>query len=458
MKTHIHILAILFLTLFIIPQLAAAEPPLSESQVFEWWDDGLITPNQANEILSQLDLGNYEEACIMAQVYAQESCEVEPPAKKAKTPRKKSRSPKQQGSAKDKRRTSLLNPHANISYRMRLDSTGAYEKSSKSLQFGFYKFSFHLGTIRTLSYHSDGYEAHFGNFSTRELHNSIPLDTLFGTAFTFPIKQFAFSVALDTSKIFGGGAHFNFSENRNMSLQFFHGSDNTLQLQTASELGQISAWWILGQKTPLVKILLGDKSANLSWNIAAYIHGDSLPSTASLGKSIQKSRLWATQAITMALPFKSKLSINTRIINPLHTDSISGRIKISAESGPPLLHGTFYVTCLETAENCDNTDWKIAATSANLPFQFSISSKFRHTPDGFKTPRLEAGATFQNKNGRFQLSVVLPKSSPAKELQIRNQVKVESKFLSLGFSAFFKKTNSSKFAPSHAQLQTNVKF
>lgn len=469
MKTFIHTFTLFFLVVLAVPPHSFAGQQLGESQIFEWWDDGLITAEQANEILSQLDFGNIEEACIMAQVYAQETCEIETQTtvkkrskgKNKKRERHTDKSTKSSSSItadSQQHRASLWHPHGRISYRMRLDSAGTYENSSKSLQLDFYKFSLHLGTSRTLRYSDGGYEAFFGNYSSRELHSHFPLDTLFGAAFTFPVKRFAFGFSLDTSKIIGGEARFNFNESRNMSFQFFHGSDNTLQLQTATELGQISAWWILGQKMPLIKILLSDKSPTFSWNIAAYIHGDSIPSIANLSKSIQKSRLWATQAATATLPFKTKISINMRIINPLHSDSISGRFKISAESGPSLLHGSFYATCLEAQENCDNTDWKIALISTKAPFQLSASSKIRHTPNGFKAPRLSAEATFHNKNSLFRLSFVFPKASPSKALQIRNQVKIESQFLSLGLSATLKKDGSSKLFPSHAQLQANVKF
>ena len=70
------------------PQIHAQEAPqapFDEALVFEWWDDGIITPEEADEILSRLEEGNYDEACLLAEVYAQEPCA--PP--KPKSPRKK---------------------------------------------------------------------------------------------------------------------------------------------------------------------------------------------------------------------------------------------------------------------------------------------------------------------------------------------------------------------------------
>ena len=58
---------------FFCPLVAWAE--ITESQVFEWWDDGIITAEEADEMLQLLEDGNGLEACVLAEVYAQEECE-----------------------------------------------------------------------------------------------------------------------------------------------------------------------------------------------------------------------------------------------------------------------------------------------------------------------------------------------------------------------------------------------
>ncbi|MBR4559075.1 MAG: hypothetical protein IKO21_05855, partial [Fibrobacter sp.] len=50
------------------------EEGLSEAQVFEWWDNGIIDGEEAQEILDKLEEGNMQEACILAEVYALEKC------------------------------------------------------------------------------------------------------------------------------------------------------------------------------------------------------------------------------------------------------------------------------------------------------------------------------------------------------------------------------------------------
>ena len=65
-----------------------AAPPLDAAQVFEWWDDGIITPEEADEIFTRLEEENYDEACLLAEVYAQEPC-VTTTASTTKSTRKK---------------------------------------------------------------------------------------------------------------------------------------------------------------------------------------------------------------------------------------------------------------------------------------------------------------------------------------------------------------------------------
>ena len=65
---------------------------LDESQVFEWWDDGIIDSDEAREILDLLEEGNEQEACLLAEVYALESCaSQEKEFPKATKPQKKSK-------------------------------------------------------------------------------------------------------------------------------------------------------------------------------------------------------------------------------------------------------------------------------------------------------------------------------------------------------------------------------
>ena len=73
--------------------LQATASPLDEAKVFDWWDNGIISAEEATEILDLLEEGNQEEACLLAQVYAQESCE-EPPTPKGKSATSRKNMPK----------------------------------------------------------------------------------------------------------------------------------------------------------------------------------------------------------------------------------------------------------------------------------------------------------------------------------------------------------------------------
>ena len=51
---------LLLMALMAVVQVLAAE--LTEAKVFEWWDDGLIAPEEANEILSLMDEQRFRES------------------------------------------------------------------------------------------------------------------------------------------------------------------------------------------------------------------------------------------------------------------------------------------------------------------------------------------------------------------------------------------------------------
>ena len=50
---------------------------ITEAQVFEWWDDGTIGAEEANEMLTLIDEGKTQEVCALAEIYANEPCGTE---------------------------------------------------------------------------------------------------------------------------------------------------------------------------------------------------------------------------------------------------------------------------------------------------------------------------------------------------------------------------------------------
>ena len=69
--------------------LPAHSAELTEAKIFEWWDDGTIEAKEANEMLELMDEGNMQEACALAEIYANEPCGTESadgaPASKTET-------------------------------------------------------------------------------------------------------------------------------------------------------------------------------------------------------------------------------------------------------------------------------------------------------------------------------------------------------------------------------------
>ena len=203
-----------------------AQAPFDEAQVFEWWDDGIITPEEAEEIFSRLEEENYDEACLLAEVYAQEPC-PKPAQPKAKPSQNAQKLP-------------TIVPHGYVSWKGWYNSDGHLKKHRKELQLQFYYFKLRLGSQELLSYHRDNFEAHFGQVSTTEFHSHIPLDTLWGATLLYPISKFRFGAFIDSSKTFNARVTFKPNRENELDATFWKFPNATaLALQARMTLGQI---------------------------------------------------------------------------------------------------------------------------------------------------------------------------------------------------------------------------
>lgn len=431
--------------------------PLDESKIFEWWDDGIVTAEEAREMLDLLQEGNEREACFLAEIYALENCGetiVRPKEASQKAPR-------QQPEKKPKVQGRLL-------WKAQMDSLGELGKSRYGLQLEFYRFNLRLGSQELLSYRNKNAEAFFGQFSTRELHNQIPLDTLWGTALRYTIKKFSMGGAIDTAGDILGTFDYS-SKSISLGVSYWHApEEESIQWQAKSPWGEISAWQILARHfyTPLVKFQLHNKEQgewqNVTWKTTVYLHGERLPQHTNLTSTMQKHRFWGTQAMTFSLydSWSTRISANARIMMPLSSDSIKGRFKFAVESGPEFLRTTASVTCVEASRNCEKSDWKI---KGEIPGAFFGSIQSRYTfRQGLALPRLEIGGTLsQDPKNKAQISVVFPKSNPWKQTQIRTQVKLVTENypqIQSSLAASLRINEGDGIHPVHGFLQINFIF
>lgn len=437
-------------------------PPFDEAQVFEWWDDGIITPEEADEIFSRLEEENYEEACLLAEVYAQEPCAL-PKKKPKKTRTERKRKPSKTALApKSAQEVPSIVPHGQISWKGQYDSDGHLKKLHKELQVQFYYFRFRFGSQELLSYRRDGFEAHFGQISTLEFHSHLPLDTLWGAAFSFPVGKFQLGAFLDTSKAFHTHLGFRMNRSNELSATFWKFPDESaLNLQARTSLGQVSAWYQIGQDFPLVKIQLQSEKAHLSWKTTAYFHGDSTPQGLNLSKGIIENRLWASQTVTAHWPelMNTSFSAKARILSPVGSDSVSARFKMSFTSGPEHLRPSLSATCLEAGENCNSTEWKGGVESAWEHVSLKTSTRFRHSKGRTKPPRIEIGASYRKSSRTFaKLTIAFPEANPAKSISMQNEFQIDNDFLGCDFVFAFKKTKKRPFQPNYAHLEASLKF
>ena len=446
----------LFLTLTIYAVLAAAQEstqaPFDVAQVFEWWDDGIITPEEADEIFSRLEEENYDEACLLAEVYAQEPC--------ATTKKSTAKPTHLTDTAPPTKFAPSLIPHGHFSWKGQYDSDGHLKKHRTELLVQFYYFKLRLGSQELLTYRRDGFEAHFGQVSTLEFRSHLPLDTLWGTALLYPLGKFRLGTFLDSNRTFR--AHIDFKPNRHheLSASFWRFPDaNAITLQAHSTLGQISAWYQIGQDLPLVKIQLQSEQNQLSWKTTAYLHGDSIPQGLNLSKGIVENWLWASQTVNVKWPeaLNTILSFKARILSPTASDSVSARFKSALTTGPERIRSSLSITCVEASDNCNTTEWKGIVESAWEQFTFNASARLRHNKRT-KPPKIELNASYHASLAHAKLTLAFPETSPTKTISVQNEVKLDNEWLSCNLVFALKKTKTKPFKPNHAHLQVTLKF
>ena len=466
--------------------LQAAASPLNESKVFDWWDNGIITPEEATEILDLLEEGNQEEACLLAQVYAQESCEEQPSQKAhSKSPRRRDKTPA----------SPSLIPHGYIDRKGSIDSTGHLKSHRTELQVQFYRYTLRLGSQKLLAYKNQGSEAYFGDISTRELHSQIPLDTLWGTSLLYPLGPFHVAGLLDTAKTTQVRAGYTQRGIATIETFYWHGFGNgteasdtihadhkgihSLGLQTKTSFTQVAAWWQYGQQFPLIKIQLygsdridegtnsddGIKSAGIvySWRTTAYIHREDIPRWARLSNTIQKSKYWGSQNLSMRAPdlLDTKVTANAGLISPLDADTMAVRLKLGGESGPGFLRATASMTCRDAGSNCRETDWKggINASPWEL-WVLGASVRVRHKrPEGFAPPHLELSNLFRDFSKNYtKFTLIAPKGRPQDDLRLRTEFLISGDFLDFSLVCTFKGMEELEPIPVRGFAEAKLRF
>ena len=470
--------------LFALGLSLAAGQDLNEARVFEWWDSGIITAEEATEILDLLEEDNQEEACLLAQVYAQETCS-DAPDRKAPDGERSARERSahdahaKRTARKGKDRPSLI-PRGYVLWKARIDSAGHLESQRTELQVQFYRYRLRLGSQDLLTYRNAGSEAHFGQVSTRELHSQIPLDTLWGTALLYPLGNFHVAGLLDTANT----EHLRLGYSRRgiaaAELFYWHGmaGDSTAdataevhsaELQTKFPFGQIALWWQHGQDSPLIKVLLHDKENRkkngepllFGWRTTAYFHEEEIPQWARLSATIQKSRLWGSQSLTIAAPelANTKITGNARLLLPLQSDSLSERLKIGLESGPPLFRANLSATCREAQENCRESDWKTGFTTTWEMVTLGASARFRYrTEQHLPPPYVEISSFFTDCKSRIGFTYIFPEGNPAKNTRFRSEIHFIEDFLDFSLVCIFKDIDKLTLNPVRGYAEIRILF
>ncbi|SHK74316.1 hypothetical protein SAMN05720468_10649 [Fibrobacter sp. UWEL] len=476
---------ILLVTLMFTTWATADHTPLQESQIFDWWDDGLITAEEAGELLDLIQDGNFEEACLLSQALALESCEEEKTVQKRIAP--------------------SLTPEGYVSWTARMDSLGMLERHFTDLNIRFYRYSLHLGTHSQLAYKNHGSEAYFGQISTRELHSQIPTDTLWGTGILYPVGKFQLQASLDTALHWNTSLGYKFQKNVTASLFYWDGFRRPRELalggiQLKTPWLDFAGWYQRGQDAPLLKLRLHQKSTaksaggtngksstvgtggkppavKVSWQTTAYYHGTDIPEIARLSPTLLKNEFTGTQQVSATVPalWNSRLTANAQVSIPqendatgksqgradIPTNALKGRLKVSAESGPDALRGLFSITCLEAESHCPENDLRVKLTSGYFQ-QFTLEGaiKSRHTRgEGFSVPQSQVYLTYHPADQiKARMVLQFPKGSPRKNTQIRTETTVGTNHIQSQLLVTFRKIRNKEFHPVHGIVQVKWLF
>lgn len=445
---------------------------ITEAQVFEWWDDGTIEAAEANELLTLLDEGNTQQACILAEIYAEAPCDIEKESDGED-------SGKSHAKARRKRKAER-NYGGHVAAKVRFDSTGNPESHREELRLTFHRLTLRLGSQELLTYRGKRGEAHFGEISTREIHSAIPLDTLWGTAVAYTLGKSRLSALLDTSKLTSigleAGPFPDFTAQASLWYDAAGSGESPSQDISASATftipsGKVSAWFRADQGLPLLYFDFRGKDSAFAWSTSGYIHGDSVPAPARLSPSILKSRFWSTQSVTFRAKefFDTRVSASARVVSPLESDSVSGRFTLNADGGPPPLRIGVRFTCREASDYCRRTAYQGKIESShllgNLTAALSGSARTYHdrADASWSRPRLELGASVAEKRphrqeNSFKLSLVAPDAHPGERMQIRTETRASGDFLEVAIAAAFKMEDGQKIRPTHAQISSKISF
>ena len=461
---------------------------ITEAQVFEWWDDGTIEAEEANEMLSLIDEGKIQEVCALAEIYANEPCGTGTQAIFGENEfagdrtagdalaSKKHAGRMRAGKSRGQKPSRHYGGH--LATKVRFDSSGSVTAHREELLFHFHRATLRLGTQELLTYKGYRGEAHFGQISTRELRSAIPTDTLWGTALAYSLDALglgALTLAglIDTSGTLRAHASYTRGKAFTAGASLWKTADTySIMAQAGFPFGQVAYWQQIGEPAPLIHFRLhGRDSSTVSWRTIGYIHGDSLPPPARLSPSIAKRRFWTTQNITYRAKdfFNTRVSASARILSPLHSDSVSGRLALDISSGPQAIRINAKATCREASDNCRQTFFQGTAGTtrefSTLSAMLTGSARTQHdrTEKSWSRPRIEIGASVSEKKSgsredMFKVTLVAPDASPLENLQIRSETRLACDFLEFSLIATFKKKDGAKFRPAHAQISSKILF
>ena len=446
-------------TAFAACTLAISAWGISESEIFELWDEGLILPEEASEIILLLEDGNEEEAEMLARVYGIETTGMARVSENTSTQKKS-------GKKKSKKAHPLVEGH--LSYRERFDSTGNSESRKYELMMKFYRFTLHKGSRELLEYSHKGYKAYLGDISTKELESRIPLDTMWGALARLPVGIFRMEALIDTAGIFSGGLGASFGKTLDVDGKFFHTENGKYAYMGITlPYGNVAVMGDTKMSSPLLRIRMRAlRDEEISWAANVYIHGSSVPEIVNLSGTIRQSLLFATEEVSLRLKefLDTRISTALQVLRPLDSDSISTKANAKLEAGYGYVRGSIYGLCTETAVGCERLTLRgkiITSLEAGRgTVSIAGSAGYTRNKDGvWGRPKTEAGVTFTEAGiGHAAFSIAFPDTRPQDRMNAKVEFDIREGNLGISLAATFKKKKNATFKPSHSIVKAIIYF
>lgn len=422
-----------FLVLFLFSHSFA----ITETEVLEWFDDGLIETIEVYDFLELLENGNDEEAEALAFSLGL--------LEKEKMPK---RTPKKfQGT---------------FSARLSLDSIGNIISHKEELLLKYSAWNFRGDNFGRwlLAYQKDNYEALGGYLNDSDIKFLFPLQTIPGSWIAFHNSIFSLGGLLGTNQSYAGMLKL-------WKLRFWvlnMKSENTLAFDFSDKEFSFALLHTLEQEKNLFRMETNFNGGKFyKWNLRGlfFFHQDSSEQYwLDLPQSVKSSKLWTSQSQNINLKNVS-FSLEERIRIPLDSGNVFYGLNFKVQKKKGFFR---FLTALayknsSTKQNLFTLRTEPAFLFSDLLFfgklQHNFYNEWQHIPKfslGFKTENI---LFFHCK-----MEFIFPEygASDKRPYQFRNEAGIKTEQIAINLKFHWKRKPKKEWSPNRFGIEGKIFF